>query len=111
MKRVKKEHWEDQEGSAREETLVCVCVCELVLFIHFKLERGETVPPSLAPHAFATLIQRSKVTLLRADKVLRCVTARAAQRWPSVYVWGGKLEEARGTEESTVVLTEELHEE
>lgn len=71
------------------------------------------VPPSIAPHAFSTLIPRSKVTLLRADKVLlrHC---QAAQTWPSVYIWGEKL---RGGEKNWgicccgQVFTEELNEE
>lgn len=98
-KKVKKEHLEDQEGLAHTEISVCVCTSS---FYTLKLE-GEMVPASFATHAFSTLIQRSKVTLLGADKVLLS-HCQATQRCPSVYVWAEKLEEARGTEESTLVV-------
>lgn len=54
MRKVKKEHQEDQEESVRLEISVCMCV--LVVFTHLKFE-GEMIPPSVAPPAFSTLTQ------------------------------------------------------
>lgn len=51
---MKKEHQEDREDSARLEILVCMCV--LVVLMHFKLE-GVMIPHSVAPPAFSTLTQ------------------------------------------------------
>lgn len=54
---MKKEHREDREESARLEILVCMCV--LVVLMHFKLE-GEMIPPSVSPPAFSTLTQSNR---------------------------------------------------